>query len=324
MQHTYDSTDEQCSRATFLAARQMPIFASGNVRGFASRRTAPYPRHLPPPRAPRHLTSPPIRPQRLLRPLHHSVFHRSCASSQLIRLSLQQLRRAHARRLARQQRNAFAHMPHGVDMEQPAFHSVQHAAVQHQVALVAGGNEHALGAVQPRRRAGAEPAFDLCVDAAHGQHFTVLVEGAGDGNALAQRQPRQAGQQCVQLRTRGRVTFHAAVFLLEHDGGVERQRCHMAEQRREVAVQYQHALVMDGAGHVHFALDVEQALLPGKRARGDAHRKAKSVVAQIDLREGIDLPGDAAGVSEGLSGGGGCAEGAGSVGAAVVCEDKYA
>ena len=35
--------------------------------------------------------------------------------------------------------------------------------------------------------------------------------------------------------------------------------------------------------------------LPGKRARGDAHRKAKAVVAQVDLREGIDLPGDAAG-----------------------------
>ena len=49
----------------------------------------------------------------------------------------------------------------------------------------------------------------------------------------------------------------------------------MAEQRGEVAVQDEHALVVDGAGHVDFALDVEQALLPGKGARGDATGKPK-------------------------------------------------
>ena len=63
----------------------------------------------------------------------------------------------------------------------------------------------------------------------------------------------------------------------------------MAEQRGEVAVQYQHALVVDGAGHFHLALDVDDALLPGKGACGDAHRKAKAVVAQIDLRQGVEL-----------------------------------
>jgi hypothetical protein len=42
---------------------------------------------------------------------------------------------------------------------------------------------------------------------------------------------------------------------------------------------------VDGAGHVDLALDVEQALLPGKGARSDAHGEAKAVVAQVDLRE---------------------------------------
>jgi len=64
----------------------------------------------------------------------------------------------------------------------------------------------------------------------------------------------------------------------------------MAEQRGEVAVQYQHALVMDGAGHVHFALDVEQAFVPGKRARRDAHGEAEAVVAQVNLCQPVELP----------------------------------
>ncbi|MNV51171.1 hypothetical protein D3C71_1432100 [compost metagenome] len=59
-------------------------------------------------------------------------------------------------------------------------------------------------------------------------------------------------------------------------------------------MQDQHALVVDGAGHIDLALDVEQALLPGKGARGDAHRKAEAVVAQVDLRHGVDLAGDGA------------------------------
>ena len=101
---------------------QAVVVPSTQSRGPCGQLPTPY--SSSPPRPSRHLTSPPIRPQRHLRSLHHRVLHRGRPTGQLIRLRLHQLRRAHPRGLAGQQRNAFAHMPHGVDMEQPAFHRV--------------------------------------------------------------------------------------------------------------------------------------------------------------------------------------------------------
>jgi hypothetical protein len=117
----------------------------------------------------------------------------------------------------------------------------------------------------------------------------VLVDRPGHGNALAQRQSAEAGQQHVQLGAGGRVAFHAVVFLLEHDGAAQGQRRQLAEQCRQVTGQYQHALVMDRAGELDLALDVDHALVARKGARRHAHRKSEAGVAQVDLRQGVDL-----------------------------------
>ncbi len=69
----------------------------------------------------------------------------------------------------------------------------------------------------------------------------------------------------------------------------------MAKQGRQIALQNQHTLVVDGAGHGHLALDVHHPFLAGMGARADAHRQAKTVVAGVDLRHAIDLADLAAG-----------------------------
>ena len=181
------------------------------------------------------------------------------------------------------------HPRRGVDVKAALCHGVHHGGVEHQVAQVALGNQHALLAVQPGGLAHAKPALYFFVDAAHRQHLAVLVERAGDGNALQQRHTRQRRKHRKQLGARGRVAFYAVVFLLEHDGGVERQRRQVTKQRGQVAVQNQHAFVVDGAGHLDLALDVEQPLVAGVGACAHPHRQAKAPVAQVDLRQAVDL-----------------------------------
>ncbi|MNV97137.1 hypothetical protein D3C71_1922250 [compost metagenome] len=79
----------------------------------------------------------------------------------------------------------------GMDMKQPRLHGVHHALGQHQVALVTRGDEHTMTAVKTLLGAQVEPAFDLFVQASHGQHFAMLVERPGHCNVLQQRQARQ-------------------------------------------------------------------------------------------------------------------------------------
>ena len=72
------------------------------------------------------------------------------------------------------------------------------------------------------------------------------------------------------------MAFYAMVFLLKHDGGTQSQWRNVGEQLGEVAVQNEHALVVDGARHVHFTLNVEQPAQAGMGVGRDAHRQAKA------------------------------------------------
>ena len=73
------------------------------------------------------------------------------------------------------------------DVELPGAHGIDHRAAQHQVARIAGRDEHALRARQPFGLAGAEETFNLLVDATDGLDLPVLVDRAGDGDVLADR-----------------------------------------------------------------------------------------------------------------------------------------
>ena len=176
-----------------------------------------------------------------------------------------------------------------MDVKAPLRHRLHHALVQHQVAAVAGRHQHALLAIQTQQFAAAEIALDFFVDAAHRQQFAVLVDGTRHGNALTQRQTRQARQQCEQFGARCRIALDPAVLLLEHHRRVHRQGRDVRKQGGQVAVQNQHALVVDGARHLDLALDVEQALVARERARCHPHGHAKGVVAQVHHRQTVDL-----------------------------------
>ena len=89
--------------------------------------------------------------------------------------------------LARHQGQALRNVAGSVDVEAPGGYCLDHARRQHQVALVAGGDQHAVAAVQTVLYAQVEPAFDLFIQAAHGQYVAMLVERTGDGNVLQQR-----------------------------------------------------------------------------------------------------------------------------------------
>ena len=172
---------------------------------------------------PSDLTSPPICPQCRFRPLHHRVLHRGCPSQPVRRLRLQQLRRAHARGLARQQRNAFAHVPHGVDMEQPAPTASSTPRSSIRWRWLRAGISTPWVPSSPRRCAGAEPAFDLFVDAAHGQHLAVLVECAGHRNALAQGRPDRLDSSAYSSAHEAESPS-TPLYSCSNTMGVERQR----------------------------------------------------------------------------------------------------
>jgi hypothetical protein len=46
---------------------------------------------------------------------------------------------------------------------------------------------------------------------------------------------------------------------------------------------------MDRAGQLHFLFDVEQPLTAGKGARRVPHRKAKTVIPQVNLGQAVEL-----------------------------------
>jgi len=77
----------------------------------------------------------------------------------------------------------------GVDMKAPLGHCLHQSLVEHQMAGIAGGYQDPLAAIQADAFAETEPALDLLVDAADRQHLAMLVQRAGDGDALLQRQP---------------------------------------------------------------------------------------------------------------------------------------
>ena len=63
----------------------------------------------------------------------------------------------------------------------------------------------------------------------------------------------------------------------------------MSKQARQITVQDEYPLVMDGARQLDFALNIEKALFSSIGTGRDAHRKAKPVISQIDNGKPVDL-----------------------------------
>ncbi len=156
-------------------------------------------------------------------------------------------------------------------------------------------HDHALAPGQAFRLAhGVEP-FDLAGRAADRLHLAVLVDRARDGDPLVERQPRERGQERVQLGRGGRVPFHLVVGLLEGERGGERERPLLRVAAREVAREDEHAFRVDRARQLDLPLDGEHAAPPDRHARRDAGRLAERVVADVEDREPVRLPDPLAG-----------------------------
>ena len=62
----------------------------------------------------------------------------------------------------------------------------------------------------------------------------------------------------------------------------------MGKEREQIAVQHQHPFVVNRPGELDFAVDAQQALVPGVGACRHANREAKAVIPQHDHAQAID------------------------------------
>src|SRR5271167_3270212 len=135
---------------------------------------------------------------------------------------------------------------------------------------MARGDDHAL----PPRKAGnaarVEKPFNLLVDAADRLDPAELVDRAGDREGLADRCRGERRQQGEKFGGGGAVAIDPAIGLLEDKAGVERKRPGAAEPPAEKAAQDQHALGMQRAAELDFALDVDDLAATQPDAGGDA------------------------------------------------------
>ena len=177
-----------------------------------------------------------------------------------------------------------------VDVEHPIGNRLLHVLAEDQVPDVAVRDADALVSGQAHFPADVEEAFGLLVDAADGLDLSPLVDGAGDGDVLADGDLGEGGDQDVELGRTGAVALDAAVRLLEADAGGERQRPVATVDVAQVAADDEHGLVVRPARELGLSFDVDQALRPQSHGGGHARGPAEGVIAQVDDGQAVDLP----------------------------------
>ena len=147
-------------------------------------------------------------------------------------------------------------------------------------------DQHALRAGEAADAADVVETFDLFVHAADGLDLALLVDRAGDGDVLAQGQAGKRRKQRVDFAGAGAIAVHAGVGLLEANAGGQRQRLILRELRTQIAGDDLHALVVQAAAEIRFALDVDEPGLAQRRRGGDAHRLAETCSRRSRSRSG--------------------------------------
>jgi hypothetical protein len=92
---------------------------------------------------------------------------------------------------------------------------------QHQVLDIARWDDDALPAVETGNPTYVEEPFDLLVDAADCLDAAELVDGAGNGEGLLDRNIGERRKQGEEFGGRGAVAVNSAIGLLEDETGVE-------------------------------------------------------------------------------------------------------
>jgi len=107
-------------------------------------------------------------------------------------------------------------------------------------------------------------ALNLLVHPANRLHFALLVDRAGDRDALLQRDAGEAREECVKFGGGGGVPVDAFVGLLETEARGEGKGSFLGVLPAQVATQNEHPLIVDSAAELGFPLDVNHATRPRK------------------------------------------------------------
>src|SRR3546814_10157305 len=155
----------------------------------------------------------------------------------------------------------------------------------HQVLAVSRRDQHALPPCESALTADIEEPLDLLVDATDYLHVTVLVDRAGHREILADRHLGEGGEQGGELGAGRAVAVDAAVGLLEHQAGRERQRSVDGEVAREVGGEDQNALGVEGPAQIDLALDVDHLAGTHAHPGRDATRPTGGEAAELPHAE---------------------------------------
>src|SRR3546814_1904294 len=107
---------------------------------------------------------------------------------------------------------------------------------------------------------------------------------------LADRHLGEGGEQGVELGAGRAVAVDAAVGLLEHQAGRERQRSVDGEVAREVGGEDQNALGVEGPAQIDLALDVDHLAGTHAHPGSDATRPTEGEAAELHHAETVHLP----------------------------------
>ncbi len=180
------------------------------------------------------------------------------------------------------------------DVELACGDGTDHVMTQHKVRNIASGNANALCSGQALEFAGIVETLDLIIDGTHDLNFAMLVHRAGHGHILAERHIGERAEQAAKLGHRGTVALDPAVGLFEDQAGGKGQRVLAGVALAQVTLQDQHALVVDMAAHLDFALDVDNSLLADADRGRDPAGPSKAGITQLDDWQAIDLADPAA------------------------------
>src|SRR5205807_2622180 len=132
-------------------------------------------------------------------------------------------------------------------------------------------------------------ALDLFVYSANRLNIALLVDRAGHGDVLSQRQSGKRRGERINLRGARAVAVDSRVGLLEADAGRKREGLVLRKQASQKTGDDVHAFVMEAPAQIGFALDVDQTRFSKSCGRSYAHGLAERISVDFEDVKPIHL-----------------------------------
>ncbi len=116
-----------------------------------------------------------------------------------------------------------------------------------------------------------------------------MVDRAGQGEGLLDRDSGQGGDQTAEFGQRGAVAVDIAVRLFQRDAGGNPQRKLLGVTVAQITGQDQHALGVYRLPQFRFAFDVDDAARTGIDGGADPRRRAEAAAAHLQHGQTVDL-----------------------------------